>query len=86
MPKEAAVVLATIERAVKLATGEDAAVLRARPLDEHRRAVEAKHGGRRMRFLSHFPFLGRGSVLHDRTVSHEQVEADLDAALARRID
>ena len=79
-------VIATIERAVRLATGESADVLRARPLDEHRRIVEAKLGGRRMRFLSHFPFIGRGSVLHDRTVTHEQVEADLDAALSRRID
>ena len=79
-------VLATIERAVKLATGEDADVLRARSLDEHRQIVEGRHGGRRMRFLSHFPFLGRGSVLHDRTVSHDQVEAELDAALSRRIE
>lgn len=80
LPKEVAVAASTLERAVKKATGETADVLRARTLEETRALAEKRHP-RRFKFISRFPFIGRGNVLLDRTVSHKGVEAALDDAL-----
>lgn len=73
--------VASLERAVRKATGESADVLRGRTLAEGRRLAEAKHGTSTW-FRSWFPLIGRGNVLRDCTVTHSQVEAGLDAALA----
>jgi hypothetical protein len=80
LPKEAAVAASTLERAVRKATGETADALRARTIEETRRVAEKRHGYR-TRFISWFPFIGRGNVLRDCTISHEGVEAALDDAL-----
>jgi hypothetical protein len=82
LPKEAAVAASTLERAVKKATGESADALRTRPLADTRRIAEKRHGAP-FRFTSKFPFIGRGNVLRDRTVSHKEVEAALDDALRK---
>ena len=34
-----------------------------------------------MRFVSYFPFVGRGNVLRGRLLSHKEVEEELDRAL-----
>ena len=75
--------LASLEKAVEASTGERVEVLRGRSLEETRRLAEQKQR-RPMKFVSHFPLIGRGNVLRDRLVSHEQVEADLDATLGSR--
>jgi hypothetical protein len=75
--------LISLERAVEASTGERVEVIRSRSLEETRRLAE-KRQGRPLKFVSHFPFIGRGNVLRDRLVSHEQVEADLDAVLGSR--
>ena len=70
----------TFIRAVELATGENIQSLQNTTLDEWRRVVEAKHKAP-MRFRSWFPFIGRGNVLRDRTLTHNQVEQALTEAL-----
>jgi hypothetical protein len=72
--------LTLIEQAVQKQTGRSVADLRRQTLSERRRDVERKKG-RRMRFFSAFPFIGRGNVLRDCTVDHDTVERDLDKAL-----
>ena len=67
-------------RAVELASGEKIEALQNITVDERRRMMEAKHGAP-MRFPSCFPFIGRGNVLRDCCLTHEQVEAALTKAL-----
>lgn len=50
------------------------------PLDEQREIIERRMG-HRLQFCTHFPFLGRGSVLLDRLKSHDDVERALKKAL-----
>ncbi len=69
-----------LERAIELATGESVEELRLRTMDETRRIAEQR-AGHAMRFMSAFPFIGRGNVLRDRVVSHDDVEAELTRAL-----
>jgi hypothetical protein len=68
------------ERALEHATGETIESLRKMPIDERRRMIERKKG-RRMRFTSRFPFIGRGTILHNDILSREEVEERLDEAL-----
>jgi hypothetical protein len=75
--------LSTLEKAVEASTGERVEVLRSRSLEETRRLAEKKYR-RPLKFVSHFPFIGRGNILRDRIVGHEQIEADLDAILGSR--
>lgn len=64
------------------AVGLNVEEIRHTPLDELRKRFEARDGGRRMRFLSEFPFIGRGSVLGDRLVPHEEAERAFASAVA----
>jgi hypothetical protein len=68
------------ERALERATGESLASLRDTPIAERRRTLERKFR-RPMRFISHWPFIGRGTVVHGGTISHQDVERQLDRAL-----
>ena len=70
------------ERSLERATGETVESLRDTPIDERRRRLEKKFG-KPMRFVSHWPFIGRGTVCHDGTVSHADVERELDKALGK---
>ncbi len=74
------VAVTAFERAVEMASGESVASLRDMPIDERRKIVEEKCK-RRMSFPSFFPFIGRGSVLRDCTISREEIEAQLDELL-----
>lgn len=71
-----------LQAAVETATGMTIAHIRSTPIDDLRREIEKKFGGP-MKFVSEFPFIGRGNVLRDRLVARAQVEADLDEALRR---
>ena len=67
-------------KAVEQATGESIDRLRALSIEERRAETEARCGSK-LRFTSKFPFIGRGNVLRDRAITHEEVEAALDKAL-----
>lgn len=69
-----------LEKALEKACGESVSKLRSRTLEENRRLAEKKHG-LLARFVSYFPFIGRGNVLRNRLVTHEEVEKRLDEAL-----
>lgn len=69
-----------LDQAIERATGESVEELRLRTIEETRRIAEERTG-RAMRFMSAFPFIGRGNVLRDRVISHDDVEAVLDRAL-----
>jgi hypothetical protein len=73
-------VLATLRRAVEKSVGKKIEDVRNQTITARRKEVEA-HGGRPLAFVSHFPFIGRGNVLRDRTISHERVNSLLDNAL-----
>jgi hypothetical protein len=69
------------ELAIEQKVGESIDQIRDMPIDERRRMNERKHG-KTMLFVSLFNFIGRGNVLRDRTVSHEEVEAEVDKVLS----
>lgn len=68
------------ERAVELATGESIESLRKTPIDERRRNIEHNRD-RLTHFTSWFPFIGRGNVLRDLAVNHEEADKALEEAL-----
>jgi hypothetical protein len=69
-----------LERAVEKITGKSAASLRLLTLEEWRSEIEARHG-KRMRFVSRFPFIGRGNIMRGKVVNHDQVEHYVDHAI-----
>ena len=71
---------ASLIRAIENATGESVESLRSMPLDERRQLIEKKTG-RRLKVTRNFPFIGRGNVMRDETVSRDQVETELREAL-----
>lgn len=70
----------TLVRAIERATGESIESLRAMPIDERRRKIEKKQGSRLV-ITRNFPFIGRGNVMRDETMSHEEIEKQLDEVL-----
>ena len=68
------------ERAIESAAGVSIDVIRATPLSERRNAIEQARGSK-FRIVNRFPFIGRGSVLSDRLVDHEEAERALKEAL-----
>ena len=52
------------------------------PLDELRRDEERKRDSP-LKFVSYFPWIGRGSVMRDCLVSHQEAEAAYDDAIER---
>ena len=69
-----------LDRAVRDATGESADVLRRRSIADTRRIAEERHNSP-LKFISVFPFIGRGNILRDRTVTRADVERALDDGL-----
>lgn len=67
-------------KAIESVVGEDLETIRRSTIPELRRRAESRHG-RPLQFRSRFPFIGRGNVLRDRLVPHEEVERRLDKAL-----
>jgi hypothetical protein len=70
------------EQTIKEATGHSVEQIQQTPLDELRRDVEKKRG-RLLKFVSSFPWVGRGNVMRDRLVSHEEAETAYDDAIRR---
>ena len=70
----------SFEQAVEIATGVPVEVLRDTPVDERRATIE-RALGRPLRFPSRFPLIGRGSVLRDHTISHDEVEKQFMGAI-----
>lgn len=68
------------ERAIEAATGESVEQLRDTPIDERRKRIE-KRRRRRMRFIPHWPFIGRGNIIHGGTQSRDQINTSVDEAL-----
>jgi len=72
--------LRKLERTVERQTGQRAEALRSKSLTQLRKDVEQKIKGP-MRFISRFPLIGRGNVMRDRIVNHQDVEKLLDESL-----
>lgn len=68
------------ERAVERATGKSIGVIRDTPLADRRIEIERRMG-HPIRLTNCFPFIGRGNVLNDRLVDHEEAERALKEAL-----
>ena len=45
------------------------------------RSYVEKKGGRRLTFVSEFPFIGRGNVLRDNLMTSSQINDDVDSIL-----
>jgi hypothetical protein len=73
-------VLTSLEQTVAHMTGVTVTTLRDQTLDERRKMLESQHG-QPMKFISKFPFIGRGNVLRNKIVSGAEVNALLDQAL-----
>jgi hypothetical protein len=68
------------ERTVEISLGEPIEQVRNMTISDRRDARE-KNSGKRVRFSSYFPLVGRGNVLRDRVVNHEDAESALRKAL-----
>ena len=73
----------SFERAIEMATGESIDRLRRTPLDERRHALEQARG-EPLCVRSYFPLIGRGNVMRDRVVPHEDVEESFREAIGGR--
>ena len=62
--------------------GRSVEYLKNTPLDELRTNAERERG-HPLRFVTVFPWSGRGNVLRDRLVSHEEAVAAYDDAIRR---
>jgi hypothetical protein len=71
--------LVTFEKNVERWTGRNVKELRRETIEETRKSLALK--GILIRLFSEFPFIGRGNILRDKIVSHEDVEKELDKAL-----
>lgn len=65
---------------IEKATGKSIESLQATPIAERRQAIESERG-ECLRFTRNFPFIGRGNVLGDQTLSHTQVDDQLREVL-----
>ena len=68
--------------AIAKSTGHSIEYLKNTPLDELRNNEE-KARGCPLRFVTAFPCVGRGNMLRDRLVSHEEAVAAYDDAIRR---
>jgi hypothetical protein len=71
----------TIVRAIESEMGKTIREVQEQTLSDRRREVEANHKGRKMIFPVNFPFIGRGNVLRDRVLSHEEIDKQFNEAL-----
>ena len=68
------------DAAVEKGTGQSVDSLRRTPLDELRRAAEARLG-RPIKFVTAFPWVGRGNVLRGRLITREEAETAYERAI-----
>lgn len=71
---------AELLRLIERKTGKSIDQLQSETISERREEVEAK-AGTPLRLLRHFPFIGRGSVMGDFILSHNEVDRQLNRAL-----
>jgi hypothetical protein len=71
------------ERLITRATGEPIQSLRNTPIDDRRERIETALGGP-TRYYSAFPAAGRGNVLRERFVTHEECDRILDGVLGKK--
>jgi hypothetical protein len=71
-----------IDNTIAESTGYSIAYLKDTPLDELRKNAE-KTRGCPLRFVTAFPCIGRGNVMRDRLVSHEEAVAAYNDAIRR---
>jgi hypothetical protein len=72
--------LALLESTVERVAGCKAEEIRNSTLDDQRKAVE-RSKGRTLEIRRHFPVIGRGNVMGDRTKSRSEIDQLLDRAL-----
>jgi hypothetical protein len=72
-------ILHSIEKSVEILTGMKSSDIRNKTIDKIRFDLEANKT--KIRFISEFPFIGRGSVLRDFVLEHDIINSDLDKAL-----
>jgi hypothetical protein len=72
--------LQKFEKTVEGFLGEPISSIRKKPIDERRNEIEKK-SKRSLHFKSYFPFIGRGNVLRDYVVTHEDADKALKKAL-----
>ena len=53
----------------------------AKKSPEDIREINEKRSGKKIKFVSEFPTIGRGNVLRDCIVTSEEINADIDKAL-----
>ncbi len=73
-------VLDRLEKNVQGITHISAMEIREMSIDAYRRRLK-KEKNIKLRIVTRFPLIGRGNVMRDRTVSHEDIEASLDNIL-----
>ena len=69
--------LINLEKSIEKLTGISAIELRKTTIDKRRKLVEKEKG--KLLFTTKFPFIGRGNVLGDRTLSNDSVNALVDS-------
>jgi hypothetical protein len=67
-----------VVRTIKYDTGKSISELQEQPLDERRREAAKDYGT--MVFPVNYPVLGRGNLLRERTLSHEEIERRFERA------
>jgi uncharacterized protein with von Willebrand factor type A (vWA) domain len=72
--------LRRLEATAERITGQSADVLRGQTLAQLRNATELK-AKRKWLFVSRFPLIGRGSIMRERVIRHEEVEGMLTKVL-----
>jgi hypothetical protein len=71
--------LHNLENDVETLTGKSVKEIREKTISQFRAELEAK--GAPFTFTSAFPLIGRGNVLRDRLVTHEEANKLLDEML-----
>ncbi len=72
--------LSDLERAIEKRVGKSVEEMRSTTFDEARRQYDSTHH-HPTRFISFFPFIGRGHAMRDRLLSREDIEDGVDEAL-----
>jgi len=72
--------LRQLEVSVERLTGKTVNDLRQFSIEDYRLELETRHK-RPLRFVSRFPFIGRGNVMRDRIINSAKIEKQLDAML-----
>jgi len=72
--------LELFEKTVQRATGRVVDEIRRTPLTELRKQAEQKKG-KPIRFVTFFPWIGRGNIMRDRLVSGRQADEEADGAI-----